>query len=211
MLLPLDVTKDGVLLLLLFELELLADDDAAVADDEDEIFDELFCCLLLLLLLLLLVEDVGVVACVLMAFDNSSFAAVCFVFSGLLLSTTVLAVAAVVEVGISCLITTFSALAGVLLRFSGITGEELSEAAACLFLEFTHFSQSSVSGVREIKFGHALHVVHKVSINCARLSSSFMRAGEGIFTFKIKKNKNNLLAWQNAFKNIWLRVLKRYN
>lgn len=108
------------------------------------------------------------------------------------LSTFVmLLLAVVVDVATSCFILIFSALPGVLLRFSGTTDVELSPDVCdiCLFFVFAHFSQSSVSGESEIKFGHALHVVHNVSINCAKLSSSFMRNGDGILTFWMETTK----------------------
>lgn len=96
----------------------------------------------------------------------------------------------VVEVAASCLISFLSfalesCLLGVLVRFSGTTGDVGGVSVKCLFLEFMHFSQSSVSGFKEIRFGHALHVVHSVSMKLAKLSSSFMRRGEGILTCKI--------------------------
>lgn len=113
--------------------------------------------------------------------------------------------AVVVDVATSCLMLIFSLILGVLERFSGITGDTHSEPPppaptpvefdVCdkgLFLEVAHRSQSSVSGDSEIRFGHALHVVHSVSINCAKVSSSLMRRGEGIFTYNIKKIWINL-------------------
>ena len=106
---------------------------------------------------------------------------------------TVVELLLVVDVGISCLISflsncgavlgLLSVLLGVLERFSEITGD--GGGVKCLFLALTHFSQSSVSGLSEMRLGHALHVVHKVSMKVAKLSSSFMRSGEGIFTYKM--------------------------
>lgn len=90
----------------------------------------------------------------------------------------------VVDVGASCLIIWGLSLNTLsVLRFSGITGDV--GGVFCddrRFLLITHFSHSSVAGTKDMRLGHVLHVVHNVSINCAKLSSSLMRNCDGIFT-----------------------------
>ena len=91
----------------------------------------------------------------------------------------------VVEVGISCLIRCVLSLnKSSVFLFSGITGDvggvELVDNKR--FFVMTHLSHSSVAGTNDMRLGHALHVVHSVSINCAKLSSSLIRNCDGIFT-----------------------------